>query len=94
MYETEKNYVNNKTLQFLLDGAKIYGYKDSEVEMGKKSGAGLQHIGKLHCTAQNNAEKIVKVVSENEGSGYDSINTWDNCFLSIGLYNWNRNELS
>lgn len=56
---------------------------------------GIQHIAKIpfSITEDTNRKKICKAVSLNEGGDYSAVNTYDNAYLSIGLYQWSWEDL-
>ena len=93
-----KNYnVSNGTLTVEFTGFKkgFYTYGDQKLLAYID-----QHADRLEAlNLSESALNMMQSVSDNEGN-LDAINTWDNSFLSIGLFQWsmgassNRGELA
>jgi hypothetical protein len=62
------------------------------------NGSNIGHRGIMHNATKeffprNNSERICWPTIISEGGGYDSINTYDSAYLSIGIIQWNWERL-
>jgi uncharacterized protein YraI len=90
---------NSADQGFRLEGRKALAPDGSYFATRTKNSAGLFNTGKTGIAAfiANNPDRfpdisssllrVMSAVSDNEGN-YEAINTWDNAFLSAGIFQW------
>lgn len=94
-------YINDVDIQININnGLDIYGKEGDkkEVYLGFRTGEkyhGVAHNAKVlfEAHAGNIIQKVCAPIIKSEGGGYDAINEWDNVALSIGLFNFNQDDL-
>jgi len=96
-YDMDKQEVFWQHLQhkeiFALEGSQEELFLGKVVTYSGFFGTQRFAIKYLYQLSSTSMERVISAIARNEGGGYDTVNSYDGVFLSVGLFHWNQDWL-